>query len=114
MDQKFNPSGALTPTPEREDGITRGCTLMPLIRPILKIPTALHEGGVPSNVLSEQLGHNAPDLYYAKTQSEVRNRGEREDHGTVAEQPEAPFEHSSSDEDAYDTAHSGGWVSLTC
>jgi len=54
------------------------------------ILTALHEREVPSNASNEEPDRNAPDLH-AETQSEVGNRGEREDHGTVA--LEAPSEH---------------------
>jgi len=56
------------------------------MRPIFTIPTAQHEGEVPSNAPKEELSRNAPDLH-AETQSEVLNRGEREDHGTVTEGP---------------------------
>jgi len=75
------------------------------------IPTALHEGKVPSNAPNEQLIHNAPDLH-PETQSEVQNQGEREDHGTVAERPsETPSEHVPGDncagQDAHDTVKSG-------
>ena len=57
------------------------------------ILTAPHEQEVPSNASNEKPGRNAPDLH-AETQSEVGNRGERVDHGTVAERPsKTPSEH---------------------
>jgi hypothetical protein len=74
------------------------------------MPTILiapHEREVPSNAPNEQLGHSAPDLYSAEREPEVRNRGECEDQGTVAERPqEAPpertFNHHHLDEDGLD------------
>jgi len=76
------------------------------------ILSALHGGEVPSNAPNEQFSRNAPDLH-TEIQSEVRNRGEREDHGTVAERPsEAPSEHKSGGGhavgDASDTVKLGG------
>ena len=95
MDRRLDPPGASTPTPEREDGNTRGSILLQQMGPMLMIPTALHEGEVPSSPSNEQLSRNTPDLH-AETQSEVGNRGEREDHGTVAgRSSEAPSEHKS-------------------
>jgi len=75
--------------------------------PMLMILTALHEQEVPSNASNETPGRNAPDLH-ADTQSEVGNRGERVDHGTVAERPsKTPSEHIPGD------SHAGEGVSDT-
>ena len=78
--------------------------------PMFMILTALHEE-VPSNASNEEHGRDAPDLH-AETQSEVRNRGERENHGAVAERTsEASPEHILDDnhigEDANETGNSG-------
>lgn len=39
------------------------------------------------NVLSEQLNHDVPDLFFAARESEVQNRQRHGDRGTFAEQP---------------------------
>jgi hypothetical protein len=75
---------------------------------------ALRERKVPSNAPNEQLGHDAPDIYSAERESEVRNQCECEDQGTVAERlPEAPPEHTFDDDDvsegSYYTARSEGF-----
>jgi hypothetical protein len=68
--------------------------------------------GVPSNVQNEQLGHDAPDLYSAERELEVRNWGECEDQGTVTERlPEALPQHKFDDDhvgkNALDTVRPG-------
>jgi hypothetical protein len=94
--EQLHASGASTPTPERDDGIGREHPPPPLPEPTPSILIAPHEREheekVPSNAPDEQPGHDAPDLYTAERGSEVRNRGECEDQGTVAEQPpESPY-----------------------
>jgi len=44
---------------------------------------------VPSNITSEQIAHNAPDLDYPGKESEVRDQDEHEDQATTPEQPSA-------------------------
>ena len=98
-DQQLDPSGVSTLTPGREDGTTRGCILPQPMRQIPMIPTVLREREVPPNSPNEALSDDAPDIYDdGEPQSEVQNRGEHEEEGTVSEQsPRVPTEHAFGD-----------------
>ena len=57
---------------------------------------ATHKQETPLNASNEQLGHTAPGLYYTERESEIRDRGVREDQGMVTKRP--PPEHTVDDE----------------
>ncbi|KAF9646545.1 hypothetical protein BDM02DRAFT_3118483 [Thelephora ganbajun] len=76
-DRRLHASGASTPTHGREDGVTL-------------LLEREHEREVPSNAPNQQLSYDIPDLSSAESQSEVRNRVECEDRGTVTRQPPEP------------------------
>jgi hypothetical protein len=61
-----------------------------------------HKQEVLLNVSNEKPGHDAPDSYSAKRESEARNRGECEDRGTTPERPSEAHPERTSDDDHVD------------
>lgn len=108
--QQVHASGAPIPTAGREDAITRMCTLLQPMDPMLIILIAVHEWEDPLSTPNEEHGRTVPD--HPKIQSEAQNLGEFKDEGTIAERPpEVPPEHTSDDhhlnKDTHDTVHPG-------
>jgi len=60
----------------------------------------------PPDAANEEHSHNAPDPHHAETQSEVQNRGERDDQRTVAARPESSDNHAG--QSVHDTAQPEG------
>ncbi|KAF9642707.1 hypothetical protein BDM02DRAFT_3273353 [Thelephora ganbajun] len=95
-DRRLHASDASTQAHRREDAAT-------LLR------EREHEREVPSNTPNERPSRDAPDLSSAESQSEVQNRVEREDRGTVTEQPpERISEDDHIGKGVHDTVQLGG------